>query len=145
MQLHYVASLAIIISEKITMAPSFEESASPRNSTATGSSKTLLTPLHPTVLPKLDPLFVDYYNKVIGTKVATHTIPLSEARANPGKYGFGWGKNYTGTELVKNWDIPSKDGTLFKVRTYHPDPKIHGRGPYGAHLNYHGKENLSRR
>lgn len=95
-------------------------------------------PLDPDILRLLDPEFVEYYNTVLGTKIATHHIPLSEVRANPKQYSGSWCRDYTGSPGVKNFTIPSKDGYQVKCRSYSPDATRHGNGPFPVYVNFHG-------
>ncbi|KAF2813021.1 alpha/beta-hydrolase [Mytilinidion resinicola] len=104
----------------------------------TNEATKIYDPLDPTVLRLLDPEFVEYYNSVLGTKIATHHIPLSEVRANPEKWSGSWCKDYTGSPGVKNFTIPSDDGYQVKCRSYNPDPARHGEGPFPVHINFHG-------
>lgn len=103
---------------------------------ATG--ETLSNPLHPDVRNKLDPEFVEYYDKNIAHKPGTHQIPLSDIRANPAKYSGPWCKDLTGAPGVKNFTVPSKDGHKIAVRSYSPVDKKFGKGPWPVHINYHG-------
>ncbi|KAH8897211.1 alpha/beta-hydrolase [Thozetella sp. PMI_491] len=66
------------------------------------------------------------------------SIPVEERRAHPEKYQPPWALDTTGFERVTEAEITSADGAKFPVKIYHPDPKVHGDGPYGVHLNFHG-------
>jgi acetyl esterase/lipase len=96
-------------------------------------------PLDLEVEKKLDPAFVKYYNEVINFKPATHQVPLKNVRANPERYAGPWVTPVPETERIRSRNIPSKDGYEIPVRIYHPDCAVSGEGPYGLHLNYHGK------
>jgi hypothetical protein len=97
-----------------------------------------VNPLDPTVLEKLDPEFVKFYEEVIDTRPATHQIPLEEIRSNPTKWAAPWVVPVPEKESIRTRTIPSKDDHQVPVRIYHPDPEIFGQGPYSVHLNFHG-------
>jgi hypothetical protein len=48
----------------------------------------LPNPLHPSFVDRLDVDFVEYYNKNIAIKPATHIVDLADVRQNPAK--FAW-------------------------------------------------------
>lgn len=96
-------------------------------------------PLDPTIRKKLDPEFVKYYENVLDTRPATHQVPLEEIRNNPVKWAAPWTVPITQNETIETRTITTKDGHAIPIRIYHPDPEKFGPGPYGVHLNYHGK------
>lgn len=91
------------------------------------------------ILPRLDPDFLQYFIDVIAKAPPGHTIDLQDMRANPEKYRAPWAVDTSGYERVADHQVTSEDGATFAVRVYHPDPKEFGDGPYGAHLNFHGR------
>lgn len=98
----------------------------------------ILNPIDSAILPLLDPEFVAYYNKNIGPKLATHQVPFADVRANPEAWRGAWCIDCTGQPGVTNLKIPSKDGHMIPLRTYAPDAKTFGPGPYPVHVNFHG-------
>ncbi|ORY57463.1 Alpha/Beta hydrolase protein [Pseudomassariella vexata] len=69
---------------------------------------------------------------------AVQQHPLSEVRANPSRFAPPWAKDVTGWERVTDYEVASEDGAKVPVKVYHPDSAVHGIGPYGVHLNFHG-------
>lgn len=107
---------------------------------AEGSRNQLPIELDPTVLPKLDPAFVKYFNEAIGRKSPTHLVPLEQIRNDPHKWSASWQVDLAqnGCPRVRDWNVTTTDSSSIVVRVYHPDPERFGHGPYGSHLNYHG-------
>lgn len=105
---------------------------------AEADQEEILNPINPSILPLLDPEFVEFYNKNIGPNPATHQVPFSEVRAHPEKWRGGWCKDYSGEPGVTNRAIQSKDGYQIPVRIYSPDASKEGPGPFPVHVNYHG-------
>lgn len=93
----------------------------------------------PHVLAKYDPEAVRYIVDTTNEdRPAPHTVPIEELRADPAKFRSEWCEDPTGWERVNGYDVTSGDGTNIPVNVYHPDPAVHGKGPYGVHLNFHG-------
>jgi hypothetical protein len=109
------------------------------------SAKQALNPIPSDLLPRLDPCFVEYYNKNTANNPATHQIPLEEVRANPRRWARSWAVDTkdSGDTRIRDSTVAASSGgdinDFFKVRTYHPDEAIWGSGPYAAHVNFHGK------
>lgn len=109
------------------------------------SAEHVLNPIPSDLLPRLDPCFVEYYNKNAANSPATHQIPLEEVRANPRRWARSWAvdaKDSAETRIRDSTVAALSDGDIndsFKVRTYHPNEAIWGPGPYAAHVNFHGK------
>ncbi|EOD49515.1 putative alpha beta hydrolase fold-3 protein [Neofusicoccum parvum UCRNP2] len=94
----------------------------------------VLNPIHPSVLPRLDPAFIDVYNEHIGN---TPTAPadVSVMRAAYSNY-CAYAKT-PAPEVGKIWDakVPGHgDGAEIAVRVYEPQTT----GPWPVHLNFHG-------
>ena len=104
---------------------------------------TIPTGIHPSFEGRegLDEDFVEYYNKYLAIKPATHTVPIEETRAFPHKYAGPWANDFTFEPFVEDRKIKSSDGYVFTVRCYHPDPRTSpfGKGPYPVYINFHGK------
>ncbi|KAK3395121.1 Alpha/Beta hydrolase protein [Podospora didyma] len=91
------------------------------------------------ILPKLDPVFLQYFVDVLSKQPPSHLVPLEETRNHPEKYRSpGALDTSSGYERVRDDVVSSQDGASIPVRVYHPDPMVHGPGPYPVHLNYHG-------
>lgn len=92
------------------------------------------------MVPRLDPKFTTYFNKHnLETKIDSHQVPLSEARAKPGLFARPWSSYQPQDVDTVIYEIPSRvDGALFKVKVYYPDATFFGPGPYAVHLNFHG-------
>ncbi|KAH8898746.1 alpha/beta-hydrolase [Thozetella sp. PMI_491] len=95
--------------------------------------------LDPTVVPKLAPEFIKYFNEVISKTPPTHYVPIEEVRNNPQKWTAPWIDD--GEEVRKrsvDHQVPTTDGSTITARAYYPDPEKFGEGPYPVHVNYHG-------
>ncbi|KAH8676098.1 Alpha/Beta hydrolase protein [Xylariales sp. PMI_506] len=69
----------------------------------------------------------------------TWAVSIEDRRANPDKYKPPWSQDPRGWDRVAERGFPSDDGeATIPVMVYHPDPEVHGKGPYGVHINYHG-------
>ncbi|KAH8893167.1 hypothetical protein GQ53DRAFT_717788 [Thozetella sp. PMI_491] len=103
-------------------------------------TETIPNPIHPSFIPQLDADFVEYYNKHLGTKKATHAVSLSDIRANSAKFANPWARDFSDLHFVKDIKIASEDGYEFTARCYHPDPSTSpfGEGPYPVYINFHG-------
>lgn len=95
------------------------------------------------ILPRLDPDFLHYFLDVLAKSPPGHKIDLKDMRANPDKYRAPWAVDTSEYERVSDYKVTSEDGATIPVRVYHPDPQEFGDGPYGAHLNFHGRCILS--
>lgn len=103
---------------------------------ATASS--LTSSVDPSILENMDPEFISFYEEVLSKLTPTHEVPVEEVRANPSKYAFSWAYDSKHEPRVQDYEIESKDGTLFPIRCYYPDPAKFGSGPYSVHMNFHG-------
>jgi hypothetical protein len=102
--------------------------------------KTAEDVFEPHILAQYDPDAVRVVLRGINAGVRPlDQIPIAERRANPARFRAPWAKDATGMEGVANHELVSKDGATFPVRVYHPDLEVHGQGPYGVHLNFHGE------
>jgi len=105
------------------------------------SSSELLNPIHPGMLPRLDPRFVEYYNQTLANRLGTHQVPLEDVRANPGSFARKWALDPSAAPdpCIRDWDVTVADGsTSIKIRAYHPNESRWGTGPYPVHINFHG-------
>lgn len=95
-------------------------------------------------LSRLDEDFVEYYNKYLAIKPATHNVNLEDIRRCPTAYASPWTRDYTYEDFVNDMTLRSIDGYEFPVRVYQPDQRIspYGAGPYPVHVNFHGKSTL---
>lgn len=94
----------------------------------------------PHILAKSDPEVVKIVLRGVNAGLKpTYSIPIEERRAHPEKYRVPWARDTTGWERVADQEISSEDGAKIPIKVYHPDPKTFGEGPYGVHLNFHGK------
>ncbi|KAJ5683279.1 triacylglycerol lipase [Penicillium macrosclerotiorum] len=104
------------------------------------STSTLPSPIDPRFLSRLDDDFIDYYNKYLAIKPATHNITIKDIRATPQKFASPWYRDFTYEPFVKDLHIESEDGHVFTARCYQPDHRTSpfGKGPYPVHINFHG-------
>ena len=110
------------------------------------STQALPSPIDPAFMSRLDDDFVEYYNKNLAIKPATHNITIEHIRAAPEKYASPWYRDFTYEPFVKDIKLKAEDGHEFTVRCYHPDSRTSpfGEGPYPIHINFHGMVYLIR-
>ncbi|KAI0125649.1 Alpha/Beta hydrolase protein [Xylariales sp. AK1849] len=93
----------------------------------------------PHILAKYDPDAVKLVLAGVNAGVrSTSEITIAERRADPEKFRSPLAVDPTGFERVSDHEFTSEDGATIPVKVYLPDPKLHGTGPYGVHLNFHG-------
>lgn len=110
------------------------------------SAQVLPSPIDPAFLSRLDDDFVEYYNRNLAIKPATHNIAIEHIRAAPEKFASPWYRDFTYEPFVKDIKLKAEDGHEFTVRCYHPDPRTSpfGDGPYPIHINFHGNGIVSK-
>ncbi|PYI25853.1 esterase [Aspergillus indologenus CBS 114.80] len=92
-----------------------------------------LNPIHPAVLPHLDPAFVDLYNKHVA-HTPSGPIDLAVLRSKYSVlYSYGTGP---APEPARVYDttIPGHEGNLIPCRVYEPKCP----GPWPIHVDFHG-------
>jgi acetyl esterase/lipase len=90
-------------------------------------------PIHPSVLPSLDPTFVKLYNEHIAN-IPNKPIDLNSLRSNYSvQYSYA---TAPAAEASKIWDtkIPGYQGAEISVRIYEPASP----GPWPVHIDFHG-------
>lgn len=95
--------------------------------------------IEPHILAKLDPDFVKYYVDVLSKNPPAQALTIDKVRANPELFRAPIAIDTTGWERVSDYTVKSEDAAEIPVRVYHPDPVVHGDGPYPVHLNFHGR------
>ncbi|OKL55480.1 hypothetical protein UA08_09224 [Talaromyces atroroseus] len=103
-------------------------------------ASSLPAPINPKFpLSRLDDDFIEYYNKYLAIKPATHNINVEELKANPQKYASPWARDFSYEPFVNDIQLKSDDGHEFTTRLYRPDPRTSpfGEGPYPIHVNFH--------
>lgn len=98
-----------------------------------------LDAIPPPILSKLSPDFIDYYATVLSQIPPAQAVTIEQVRAHPEKFRAAIALDSSAYPRVKDYTLASQDGETFPVRVYHPDPDVHGQGPYGVHLNFHGR------
>lgn len=97
------------------------------------SSHEALNPIHPSVLPHLDPVFINLYNTHVAN-TPNKPIDLSILRSKYSVlYSYGTGP---APEPAKVYDahVPGHNGDLIPVRVYEPTSP----GPWPVHIDFHG-------
>jgi acetyl esterase/lipase len=105
----------------------------------------LVQPLHnaipPELLPRFDPVYVEYYNKNNLGRLHTHEIPIEEFRKNPDKYSTAYGRA-PGPDIYRITEQKCPvDGGEITVRIFEPEPVKNADGTFkqrGAYINFHG-------
>lgn len=102
-------------------------------------------PLHNSIpaelLPRFDPVYVEYYNKYNAGRLHTHEVPIEEFRKNPAKYLISYGRT-PGPDVfrITEQKCPVEGGEI-SVRIFEPAPKEDENGnpkKRGAYVNFHG-------
>jgi len=93
------------------------------------------------ILPRLDPVFVQYFVRVLSKAPPGQAVPLEVVRADPDKQRSPIAIDTSKSERVADYVVSSQDGATISVRVYHPDPAQFGPGPYPVHMNHHGMSN----
>ena len=97
------------------------------------SSHEALNPIHPSVLPKLDPEFVKLYNDNVAN-TPSGPIDLSILRSKYSVlYSYGTGP---APDFARIYDttVPGHRGDQIPVRVYEPASP----GPWPVHIDFHG-------
>ncbi|OVF09519.1 putative AB hydrolase superfamily protein [Clavispora lusitaniae] len=95
-----------------------------------------VNPIHPDVLPKMDPVFVEMYNRHVAN-IPNKPIDLVKLRANYSKiYSYGTGE-YPEIKNVKETTFPSFDGAQVKIRIYRPND-VSEDEVLPVHIDFHG-------
>ncbi|PWY81541.1 esterase [Aspergillus sclerotioniger CBS 115572] len=92
-----------------------------------------LNPIHPAVLPHLDPVFIELYNQHVAN-TPSGPIDLSVLRSKYSQlYSYGTGP---APEPARVYDttIPGHNGDLIPCRVYEPACP----GPWPVHIDFHG-------
>ncbi|KAJ5260552.1 hypothetical protein N7478_012157 [Penicillium angulare] len=96
-----------------------------------------LNPIHPSVLPHLDPVFVKLYNDNVAN-IPAGPIDLSVLRTKYSVlYSYGTGP---APDCARIYDsqLPGHNGDLIPVRVYEPASP----GPWPVHIDFHGGANV---
>jgi len=97
------------------------------------SNHEALNPIHPSVLPHLDPVFIDLYNTHVAN-TPNKPIDLNVLRSKYSVlYSYGTGP---APEPARIYDsqVPGHNGDPIPVRVYEPATA----GPWPVHLDFHG-------
>lgn len=97
------------------------------------SNHEALNPIHPSVLPHLDPVFIDLYNTHVAN-TPNKPIDLNVLRSKYSVlYSYGTGP---APEPARVYDsqVPGHNGDPIPVRVYEPATA----GPWPVHLDFHG-------
>lgn len=92
-----------------------------------------LNPIHPSVLPHLDPTFVQLYNENVAN-TPNRPIDLSVLRSKYSVlYSYGTGP---APDCARVWEteVPAFEGAMIRVRVYEPA----SQGPWPVHVDFHG-------
>lgn len=102
-------------------------------------------PLHnsipPELLPRFDPVFVEYYNKYNAGRLHTHEIPIELYRKDPAKYAISYGQA-AGPDIyrISEQKCPVKGGEI-TIRIFEPTQQLdENNNPKqrAAYINFHG-------
>lgn len=92
-----------------------------------------LNPIHPSVLPHLDPVFIDLYNTHVAN-TPNKPIDLGILRSKYSVlYSYGTGP-FPEPEKVYDAEVPGHNGDMIPVRVYNPN----SQGPWAVHIDFHG-------
>ncbi|KAL3449298.1 alpha/beta hydrolase fold-domain-containing protein [Aspergillus insuetus] len=105
----------------------------------------IVQPLHnsipPQLLPRFDPVYVEYYNKYNAGRLHTHEVPIEAFRKDPAKYLTVYGRA-AGPDIFRITEqrCPVKDGEI-KIRIFEPAPILDEQGQpkkRAVYINFHG-------
>lgn len=103
-------------------------------------------PLHNSIPPelvhRLDPVYVEYYNRFNLGRIHTHEVPIEEYRKNPARYTISYGRA-PGPDIfrITEQKCPTEDDEEITIRIFEPPPKMDGQGRMkkrAAYINFHG-------
>lgn len=102
-------------------------------------------PLHnsipPELLPRYDPVYVEYYNKYSAGRLHTHEVPIEEFRKNPGRYTISYGRA-RGPDIFRITEQKCPvDGGEITIRIFEPELELDEQGnpkKRAAYINFHG-------
>ena len=98
-----------------------------------GDKHEALQPIHPSMEGKLDPVFVDLYNRhVANTPVKPIDFPVLRKNYSV-LYSYGTAPAPPAAKVYDS-QISTDDGVVLDLRVYEPDTP----GPWPVHLDYHG-------
>ncbi|GIJ90190.1 hypothetical protein Asppvi_009143 [Aspergillus pseudoviridinutans] len=107
--------------------------------------RTIHQPLHnaipPELLPRFDPVYVEYYNKYNAGRLHTHEVPIEDFRKNPAKYAIAYGRA-AGPDVFRiiEQKCPVKGGEI-TIRIFEPASVSDDQGNVkkrAAYVNFHG-------
>ena len=99
----------------------------------------LLNSIPENLLSRLDPTFVEYYNRYEAGRIHTHQVPIEEYRRNPAKYTIQYGRAEGGKVYrISEQNCPVKDGEI-SIRIFEPEPQANrNQSLQPAYINFHG-------
>jgi acetyl esterase/lipase len=102
-------------------------------------SKPLLNAIPEALLPRFDPVYVEYYNIYSAGRLATHQVPIEDYRADPAKFTIAYGREIidNGGLLISDQRCPVEGGEI-TIRIFQPDPSSSTPRPRPAYINFHG-------
>lgn len=105
----------------------------------------VVQPLHnsipPDLLPRFDPVYVEYYNKYNAGRLHTHEVPIEVFRKDPAKYLTAYGRA-AGPDVfsITEKTCAVKDGEI-RIRIFEPAPAHDEQGrpkKRAVYINFHG-------
>lgn len=106
---------------------------------STPISLPLLNSIPPTLVPKFESTYIEYYNKYSAGRLATHQIPIETYRSNPAAYTVSYGRALVSSSGLKitteTLNVSSPPGTI-KIGVFEPEEKGEGKRP--VYVNFHG-------
>lgn len=105
----------------------------------------IFQPLHNSIpsdlLPRFDPVYVEYYNKYNAGRLHTHEVPIEVFRKDPAKYLTAYGRA-AGPDVfsITEKTCAVKDGEI-KIRIFEPAPIHDEQGRHkkrAVYINFHG-------
>ncbi|KAJ9626827.1 hypothetical protein H2204_009843 [Knufia peltigerae] len=99
----------------------------------------LLNAIPDDLTDRLDPVYVEYYNKYNAGRLHTHQIPIETFRANPLQYVIQWGRADGGEVFrISEQKCPVNGGEI-SIRIFEPGPADDATTPRRPlYINYHG-------